>query len=134
MFKWLFKPVKKIGEEDVVVETKEEVPKPTNIVEQILSLGTIDEVCSDNVKSRVLLCSNTESMEQLFDYMVRQKDINTSSKTAVAIGLYFRNIRIPPSECMIRLSEHIKKGNRIPTRIHEDLNTIYDELVKLKSL
>lgn len=134
MLKWLFKPVKKIGQEDVLVEKKEEVPVPTNIVEQIIQLGTIDEVCSDNVLSRSLLCVNTESIEQLFDFMVRQKDINTATKTGVAIGIYFRGLRIPPSECMNRLAEHIKRDNRIPARIKEDLVTIHDELVKLKSL
>ncbi len=134
MLKWLFKPVKKIGHEDVSVDKKEELPVPTNIVDQILQLGTIDEVFSDNVLSRTLLCVNTESIEQLFEFMVRQKDVNTATKSGIAFGIYFRGLRIPPSECMIRLSEHIKQNNRIPARIKEDLVTIYDELVKLKSL
>lgn len=134
MLKWLFKPVKKIGAEDLLETLKEEPPVVDNIAEEILNVGDIDKMCSDIVMSRVLLCLHTDSIEQLFDCMTAQKDVLTQTQTAVALGLYFRGMRIPPSECMIRLSKYIESGKRVPSKINEDLKTLRDELIRLKSI
>lgn len=131
MLKWFFKPVRKIGD-DVLVQGNE-LPS-TNIADEILRVGNIDAMCKDIVKSRLLLCMHTDSMEQLFDCMTRQKDVTSQSQIGVSLSLYFRGMRLAPSECILRLSEFINNGNRVPSKIYEDLSTLRDELIRLKSI
>lgn len=134
MFKWLFKPVKIIGDEETV-EKVEPVPEPQlNIADEILAIGDIDEFVKDIVKSRALLCMNTDSIDQLFAHMISKKDIQSHTQVAISLGLYFQSTGLTPSECLIRLSKYINDGNRIPSKIKDDLTTIRDELINLKSL
>lgn len=132
MLNWLFKPVKKIGDE-TIEETVTKANDSSNLAEEILAICDIDALVNDPIKSRVLLCMNTDSIEQLFNYMVQQKDIQNHSQTAVSISNYFSIVRISPSECFLRLSKHIKEGNRIPAKIKDDLLTIKNELSRLNT-
>lgn len=103
MFKWLFKPVKIIGDEETV-EKVEPVPEPQlNIADEILAIGDIDEFVKDIVKSRALLCMNTDSIDQLFAHMISKKDIQSHTQVAISLGLYFQSTGLTPSECLIRL-------------------------------
>lgn len=134
MFKWLFKPVKKIGDEDTAPKEEVSISPALNLADEILTICDIDEAVTDVVKSRILLCMNTDSIDQLFSHMISKKDVQSSSQVAISLGLYFQSTGLSPSECLIRLSKYINDGNRIPSKIKDDLITIRDELKKLKSI
>lgn len=132
MFQWLFKPVEKI--KAVASVEPPEVPKIENIADEITRDFDVDEIVQDIIKSRSILCMHTESIEQLFTNLISRKEIMSSGQVGVSINSYFRNTGISPSECFIRLSKYINEGHKVPSKINDDLRTLYQEFDKLKSI
>ena len=132
MFKWLLKPVRKIGHE----ETKKEEQKPAkkNIAKEIMSICDIDDIVADVVTSRVLICTHTDSVEQLFECLYQNGSAGNQQKVAVSLGMYFRGLRIPPSEAMRRLSDQLDSMEKVPGRVTQDLTTLLTEIQNLKSV
>lgn len=128
MFNWLLKPIRKIGQDKINTPTP--VPK-SNTVTEILGLCDIDSICQDVVLSRILVCLYTESIEQMFDYLVQGKDIGNHHQVAVSIGMYFRGLRIPPSESLRRLEKFLDGLERVPSKLDQDLKTLLKEIKKI---
>lgn len=129
MLKWLYKPIKKIS-----VPASQPDHSELNVIDKILKINNLDSFPVDPVTGRYLVTLNTTSMGKLMDLMIRQQDIQNYHVSGISLYSYFKNIDIQPSECFRRLSEFVKAGNRIPLKLQDDLNTLYNAFLYLQSL
>ncbi|WP_396190451.1 hypothetical protein [Flavobacterium sp.] len=131
MFEWIYKPVRKIKPPAPVEKLPE---KELSITEKILSITSIDTICNDPVTGRSFVTMNTVSVVKLIELMAAGKDVQNQHLSAVSLSIYFKEAGLPPSECIERLNAMVQSGMRIPSKIHNDLTVLYEELRRLESL